>query len=108
MALWSFQGWPAGRPVAGPSLKRPYGCFRGGTPAGWVACGRLLPPLTPHAIRLWLKEAENEFNAAERKRNEADDEVQKLKRCLKELDDQKETLQLSLDCIQGRRQHQVD
>jgi hypothetical protein len=41
--------YPAGR----PPLKWPYSCFRGGPLSGWVACGRLLPPWTPHAVRLW-------------------------------------------------------
>jgi hypothetical protein len=27
------------------------GRFRGGPPTGWVACGRLLPPWIPHAVR---------------------------------------------------------
>jgi hypothetical protein len=36
----------------GPPLKRPYACFRGDLPAGWAACGRLLPPWTTHAVRL--------------------------------------------------------
>jgi hypothetical protein len=40
------------RPAGGPLLKRPEGCFRGGPPKGWAACGRLLPLWTPHAIRL--------------------------------------------------------
>jgi hypothetical protein len=26
-------------------------------PAGRAACGRLLPPWTPHAVRLWVKMA---------------------------------------------------
>jgi hypothetical protein len=39
------------RPAGGPSLKRPYGCFRDGPPAGRVACGCLLPLCTPHAVR---------------------------------------------------------
>jgi hypothetical protein len=33
-------------------LKRPYGRFRSGRLTGWVACGRLLPLWTPHAIHL--------------------------------------------------------
>jgi hypothetical protein len=41
-------------PYRGPSLQRPYGRFRGGSPAGWVACSRHLPFWTPHAVRLWL------------------------------------------------------
>jgi hypothetical protein len=28
-------------PAIGPPLKHPYGCFRGGSPKGWSACGRL-------------------------------------------------------------------
>jgi hypothetical protein len=40
---------PAGR----PPLKRPYSCFRGGPSARRVACSRLLPPWTPHAVHLW-------------------------------------------------------
>jgi hypothetical protein len=40
------------RPAGGPPLKRPYDHFRGGLPAGRVACGHLLPLWTPHAVRL--------------------------------------------------------
>jgi hypothetical protein len=40
------------RPTGGPSLKLPYGRFRSGPSAGQVTCGRLLPLLTPHAVRL--------------------------------------------------------
>jgi hypothetical protein len=39
-------------PVDGPSLKWPYGCLKGGPPPGQVACSCLLPPWTPHAVRL--------------------------------------------------------
>jgi hypothetical protein len=39
-------------PVGGLPLRRPYGRFRGGPPAGWVACGRLLPLQSRHAVRL--------------------------------------------------------
>jgi hypothetical protein len=39
---------PTGRPL----MKQPYGLFRGGPPAGWAGCGRLLPFWTPHAVRL--------------------------------------------------------
>jgi hypothetical protein len=38
------------RPVGGP-----YGRFRGSPPARRVACGLLLPPWTPHTVRLWLE-----------------------------------------------------
>jgi hypothetical protein len=48
------------RLVGGPPLKRPHGRFRGGPPAGQVACGRLLPFWTPHAVRLWFK-ADRDF-----------------------------------------------
>jgi hypothetical protein len=41
------------RPVGGPSLKRPYGRFRGSRPARQVAWGHLLPFSTTHAIHLW-------------------------------------------------------
>jgi hypothetical protein len=41
------------RPAGGPPLKWPYNRFRGGLPACWVACGRLLPSWTPHALHLW-------------------------------------------------------
>jgi hypothetical protein len=34
-------------------LPRPYDRVRGGPPAGWAACGRLLPLWIPHAVRLW-------------------------------------------------------
>jgi hypothetical protein len=34
------------RPAGGPSLKQPYGHFRGGLPAGQATCGRLLPDVT--------------------------------------------------------------
>jgi hypothetical protein len=40
-------------PVGGPSLKRPYSRFRGGLPAGQVACGSLLLIWTSYAVRLW-------------------------------------------------------
>jgi hypothetical protein len=40
---------PAGR----PPLKRPHSRFRGSLPARRAACGRLLPPWPPHAVRLW-------------------------------------------------------
>jgi hypothetical protein len=40
------------RPAGGIPLKQLYGSFRGGPPARQVACGRLLPPCTPHAVRL--------------------------------------------------------
>jgi hypothetical protein len=33
-------------PAGGPPHKQPYGCFRGGPPAGRAACGHLLPPWT--------------------------------------------------------------
>ena len=29
-------------------LKRPYGHL------GWAACGHLLPPWAPHAVRVWM------------------------------------------------------
>jgi hypothetical protein len=35
-----------------PTFLRPYGRIRGDPPTGQAACGRLLPPETPHAIRL--------------------------------------------------------
>jgi hypothetical protein len=41
------------RPVDGPPLKRPYGCFWGNPSTGRAACGRLLPFWTPRAVRLW-------------------------------------------------------
>jgi hypothetical protein len=41
------------RPAGEPPLKRPYRCFRGGLPTKRKACGRLLPPWTTHAVRLW-------------------------------------------------------
>jgi hypothetical protein len=34
-----------GSPAAGPPLKRPYGCFSGGLPAGWAACRPCSTPL---------------------------------------------------------------
>jgi hypothetical protein len=40
-------------PCGWATPKRCYGHFRGGLPADWVACGRLLPFWTPHAVRLW-------------------------------------------------------
>jgi hypothetical protein len=41
--------------AGGPSLKWPYGRFRGGTPPGRVAGGHFLPPWTPLAVCLcWL------------------------------------------------------
>jgi hypothetical protein len=40
------------RPKCGPPLKRLYGCYRGDPPPGRAACGRPLPPWTPHAVRL--------------------------------------------------------
>jgi hypothetical protein len=43
------------RPASGSLLKRPYSRFRDGLPAGWAACGCLLPLWTPHAVRLWKK-----------------------------------------------------
>jgi hypothetical protein len=39
-------------PCGGPPLKRPYGHFRGGPLNGQAACGRLVPPWTPRAVRL--------------------------------------------------------
>jgi hypothetical protein len=39
-------------PVGGAPLKRPYGRFWGGPPARQVACGRLLPFCTAHAVHL--------------------------------------------------------
>jgi hypothetical protein len=33
----------------------PYSRFRGGPPTGWVACGHLLPPWIPHAVRQCLR-----------------------------------------------------
>jgi hypothetical protein len=43
------------RPAGGQPLKRSYGRFRSGPPAGWVACCRLLLPWTPHAVALCLR-----------------------------------------------------
>jgi hypothetical protein len=37
----------------GPPLKRPHDRFRGDLLAEWVACGRLPPLWTSHAVRLW-------------------------------------------------------
>jgi hypothetical protein len=39
-------------PAGGSPLKRAYGRFRGGTPAGLSTCGCLLPFLTPLVVRL--------------------------------------------------------
>jgi hypothetical protein len=39
-------------PVGGAALKRLYGRFWRGLPKGWAAYGHLLPPGTPHAVRL--------------------------------------------------------
>jgi hypothetical protein len=39
---------PAGRATPETALQP----FQGGLPAGWAAYGRLLPPWTPHAVRL--------------------------------------------------------
>jgi hypothetical protein len=43
--------------AGGPPLKRPYGKFRGGLPAGWAACGCLLPlwTATPYAYVFFTK-----------------------------------------------------
>jgi hypothetical protein len=38
--------------MGGPPLKQPSDHFRGGPPAGWADCGRLLSLWTPHAVRL--------------------------------------------------------
>jgi hypothetical protein len=38
--------------AGGPPLKQPFSHLRGGRPTGRAACGLLLPPKTPHAIRL--------------------------------------------------------
>jgi hypothetical protein len=43
------------RPAGGPPLKQHYVCFRGGRPTRRATCGYLLPPLTPHAVRLCSK-----------------------------------------------------
>jgi hypothetical protein len=43
-------------PAGGLPWKCPYGCFRGGLLARRVACGRLLPLWTPHAVRLCIVE----------------------------------------------------
>jgi hypothetical protein len=43
------------RLAGGSPLKRPYGRFRSGPPAGRAASGCLLHFWTPHAIRLWEK-----------------------------------------------------
>jgi hypothetical protein len=42
------------RPASRPSLRRPYGRFRGGPPSGPAAYGRPLPLWTPHTVRLWM------------------------------------------------------
>jgi hypothetical protein len=42
------------RPADGPPLKRPYGHFRGCSPTGHTACGRLPPLWIPHVLRLWI------------------------------------------------------
>jgi hypothetical protein len=42
-------------PADGPPHKRPYGRLWGGPPTGRAACGRLLPPWIPHAVRLCLQ-----------------------------------------------------
>jgi hypothetical protein len=39
-------------PAVRPPLKRPYGRFKDGLPAGQAACSRLLPLRTPHAVHL--------------------------------------------------------
>jgi hypothetical protein len=39
------------RPAGWPPPKRPYSCLGGGRNAGRSACGRLLPPWIPHAVR---------------------------------------------------------
>jgi hypothetical protein len=45
----------AGRsPLKRLIASRLYGRFRGGPPTGWAACGRLLPPRTPRAVRQWF------------------------------------------------------
>jgi hypothetical protein len=46
------------RPLGGPPLKRPYGCYRGGPLTGWATYGRILPFWTCHAVRLYLLDAE--------------------------------------------------
>jgi hypothetical protein len=43
------------RPVGGPPLKQFSDCLGGGPPTGQAACGLLLPPWIPHAVRAWLK-----------------------------------------------------
>jgi hypothetical protein len=42
------------RPAGRQPLKQTYSRFRGGPPTGWTACGLLLPPWKPHAVRLCL------------------------------------------------------
>jgi hypothetical protein len=37
-------------PDGSDPLKRPYGLFRGGPPAGLAASGHFLPPWTPHTV----------------------------------------------------------
>jgi hypothetical protein len=39
-------------PAGGQPLKRSYSCFSSVAPAGQAACGHLLPPWTPRAVRL--------------------------------------------------------
>jgi hypothetical protein len=45
-----YQSTPGGQ----ATTETPYGCFRGGPPAGRWAYYQLLPLWTPHAIRVWF------------------------------------------------------
>jgi hypothetical protein len=38
----------------------PNGCLGGSSPTGQAACGRLLPPWIPHAVRAWVVGSEKE------------------------------------------------
>jgi hypothetical protein len=44
-------------PMGGPPLKRPYSCFWGGPSTWWMACGRLVSPWIPHAVRACIVHA---------------------------------------------------
>jgi hypothetical protein len=69
------------RPAGMPPLKWPYGCFKGGLPARRAACGRLLPLLTPHAVRLCADdEEEEEDDTIDGKNNNNDNKRRKNRR----------------------------
>jgi hypothetical protein len=53
-------------PAGGSPLIRPCGNFRGGLPAGQVACGHLLPPWTPPALRFCTLQVLEQREAARR------------------------------------------